>query len=116
MYPLRNSLAPIIENVVNNHELIHADHFYSGMIEFPESTFFENGKFKSEKEKGMFIAISELICNRREYDALDKLAQKDDFINEYREILRQSLIPVFFHSLRSFTQNPEILNKASTFL
>ncbi|MEK6889232.1 MAG: hypothetical protein AABW80_03945 [Nanoarchaeota archaeon] len=90
------SAGRVVENIVNNHELVHADHWYSGIEGYPKEWFFgEDGKLGSNKERALLLEVSEAVAHRKEYDGLTRMKGKDDFVNAYQANLVSVAKPHF---------------------
>lgn len=104
----KRSLGIIVENVIERHELLHADHFYSGIPGYPPEWFLRPDK---EINRALFMAVTEIVCHRSEYDALNRIAAKDAYLSLYQEGLKKLVAP-YFLVLPRLTDNQEMIQKA----
>ncbi len=98
----------IIENCIKNHELMHSDHYYSGIPNYPLNWFQNKDKTIN---KALFKAISEIICYKNEYKNLENIKEKDLFIKIYIHALNELARP-YYDSLHKLTDNKELIEKA----
>lgn len=104
----KKSLGRAIENAIENHELIHADHFYQGI---PQFSSYLPKKLENNKDRLLFSTLSEIVCHKEEYDGLNRMKNKDDYINIYQSILYKVDAPNFV-ILSQLTTNVQILDRA----
>jgi len=102
----------VVENIINNHELIHADHWYSGISGYPKEWFFgEDGKSGGNQERALLLEVSEVVAHRKEYDGLTTMKGKDNFINAYQANLVSLAKPHFVLAYALAEGNRELKDK-----
>lgn len=68
----------ILKNIIQNHERLHAEHNYKGMLQYQSSRFqSQQGKFN----RNLFLMVSELLGHQAEYQGLLKV--KDQATSPY---------------------------------
>lgn len=86
----------VVENIINNHELVHADHWYSGISGYPNEWFFDkDGKIDDNMKRALLLQVSEVVAHRKEYDGLVAMKGKDEFVNAYQHNLVKIAKPIF---------------------
>ena len=103
--PFKHSLGIVVENVIKNHELIHADHFYAGIPSYP-SSWFETADKRINRL--LFLTVSEIVAHRHEYQGLVHIPRKDAYLIFYQEALQQLALP-YFLQLPQLTSNKDLL-------
>ena len=105
--PFKKGLGIIVENVINNHELIHADHYFSGIPGYSINLFKKtDGSFNIP----LFMSISEIIAHRNEYEKLVESKHKDEFVLFYQSKIKDLAYP-HFQIIYHLTKDSEILKK-----
>ena len=97
----------IVTNIIENHELIHADHYHHGIEGFPISWF------KAEDSKinvSLFLAVSELKGYHSEFLGLEGKADSR-FVAFYRSQLSVLAKP-YWDNLQKLTNNQQLLGQA----
>ncbi len=74
----------VIENVIENHELVHAGHFAKGIPGIPPALFLRGN---STLDKRLFTAASEVLAYKSEFLGIQR--EKDRFVSGYRSGLKQ---------------------------
>ncbi|MEK6928965.1 MAG: hypothetical protein AABW65_03355 [Nanoarchaeota archaeon] len=105
---LARGLGVIVENVIENHELIHAEHFYNGIADYPFSWFFVDGKFNRD----VFLAVSEIVCHRKEYEGLQEKARDDRYVFLYQSALKKLAEPYFAQVVLS-SKNDKLMQQVN---
>lgn len=98
----------IVENVINNHELVHTDHFYSGIKGYPLEWFYDKER---KIDVPLFMAVSEIVSHRKEYEGLNRLKRKDHFVRLYQSAIKELVRP-YFQMLPQLTNNSRLIEKA----
>jgi hypothetical protein len=100
-------LGTVVENVIENHELIHADHYYDGLPGLSLELFVNEDRILN---KALFKSVSEVVSHRSEHDELKKKLKdaKTNFIEFYLNSLRGQVLPHYSEVLRQ-TKNEQIL-------
>jgi hypothetical protein len=95
----QHDLGVIVENVLLRHELIHAEHFHSGISGYDPSWFLKNGVFDAR----LFVAASEVVAHRSEHKGL--AGKMGDFIDYYRWSLPAQVVLHVADALRLATND-----------
>ncbi len=95
----------IIENVIENHELVHADHFARGIPGLPLTLFLRDG---NSLDKRLFTAASEVIAYKSEFSGLRN--ETDKFVAEYRSGIKRLIKTALLDAL-SLTKDKSILTR-----
>ena len=99
------SMAVIVENALNNHELFHADHYFAGIPEFSLNlSQDEQGRFNPI----LFTLVSEIMCYKNEAESLG--GNNDSIVKAYRAGLQQ-LINNYFRLLTISSKNKELIER-----
>lgn len=86
----------ILTNIINNHELVHADHYHHGIEGFPIEWFLnKDGEIDENMKRILLIQVSEAVAHRAEYDGLTRMVGKNNFINAYQNELASRAKPYF---------------------
>ncbi|MDO8563879.1 MAG: hypothetical protein Q7R87_02635 [Nanoarchaeota archaeon] len=102
----------VVENIVNNHELVHADHWYSGIPGYPSEWFFDkDGKIDDNMKRALLLQVSEVVAHRSEYNGLVAMDKKDDFIDAYQHSLVKVAKPIFVLAYALAKGNKELQGK-----
>lgn len=103
----KEGLGKIIENVIEEHELLHADHFYLGIKGYPIKWFYDKNK---KIHPVVFLYASEIVCHRKEFEGLKRMKMKDQYISMYQSLLPKLVMP-YFQELPKITENQALLQK-----
>ncbi|MEM2916404.1 MAG: hypothetical protein QXT19_03560 [Candidatus Woesearchaeota archaeon] len=95
----------IIENVIENHELVHANHYYQGIPGFPLSLF---QRKDSTLDNNLFTIASEIIAHKSEFLGLQNA--KSGFVAKYRDGLR-ALANNHLCTLHSLTNDRSLIER-----
>ncbi len=102
----------VVENIINNHELVHADHWYSGIPGYPNEWFFDkDGKIDNNMKRALLLQVSEVVAHRSEYDGLTTMKKKDDFIDAYQHSLVKIAKPIFVLAYALAKGNKDLQDK-----
>ena len=101
--PAWHDMGLIIQNIIQNHERRHADHFYRGITEYKQEEFM-NGK--KEFNDLLFIAVSELLAHQEEYRGLKRIVNEatTPFLNHYMSQMSLLMAPQYRE-----LHNPEVI-------
>ena len=103
----KEGLGIVVENVINNHELIHSDHYFSGIPGYPIGLFKKSNRSFNVP---LFMSISEIIAHKREYDKLITGKHDNEFVILYQSKIKD-LVKPYFQLIQALTNNSKILKK-----
>ncbi len=102
----------VVQNIINNHELIHADHWYSGIPSYPQGWFFDkDGKIEDNAKRALLLHVSEVVAHRKEYDGLVAMKKKDAFVDAYQQNLVKVAKPLFVLAYALAQGNKDLQDK-----
>ncbi len=96
-----------IENMVKNHELIHAEHFYAGIPNYPMDWFTNQA---GELNVPLFMSVSEIVCHRKEFQGLNEIKKRDKHLDFYQSSLYKLALP-YFLQVKRINVNPALEEK-----
>ncbi|MDP1694350.1 MAG: hypothetical protein Q8L34_02305 [Candidatus Woesearchaeota archaeon] len=101
--PAWHDLGLLMQNVIQNHEKMHGDHFYRGITGYKQEEFM-NGK--KEFNDLLFIAVSELLAHQEEYRGLKGIVNEATtlFLNHYMSQMSLLMAPQYRE-----LHNPEVI-------
>ena len=104
----REGMGVITENIIENHELLHADHNYSGIPGYPLDLF-------RNKDGGMnrplFIAATEIIGHKSEYQSLLRKQSSNPLVREYLAHFKRLLIQPIVSELERTADNKPLVKR-----
>jgi hypothetical protein len=95
----------IIENVIENHELVHADHFAKGIPGIQLPLFLRKD---NTLDKRLFTAVSEVLAYKSEFSGLER--ENNRFVAEYRSGLKQLVKTALLEAI-SLTNDKSIIDR-----